>query len=210
MLWKRALHVQLKKKNYIKWNKIGDSANKCRSSNRSHGQGKLTQRLLQKKQFTLAGPKQEKALSRSQYINFMNVKGCVDVVEFSTVDDSFDKGDWLASIDVSYNLPINLTTSDSRDPTITTIHNIQQGQRSQAYTKVHIVPEDTNNGRIGPNMEVRFQIDIDAGAKIVPLSVFRRLCPVMFDSTRKAFEKSLSLIGPSLQHIEVQPSSSLG
>ena len=50
-------------------------------------------------------------------------------------------------------------------------------------------PEDTNGQINGPPIEVKCKIDTDAGANIMPVYVFRKLCPAMFDSSGKALKK---------------------
>ena len=72
---------------------------------------------------------------------------------------------------------------------MTPIYNIQQKGRSQAFTKIRICPEDTNGKIRGPPIEVKFKIDTGAGANILPIYVFRKLCPAMFDSSGKALKK---------------------
>ena len=83
----------------------------------------------------------------------------------------------------------NQTMYETIDTTVTVIHIIQQGHRSQAYTRVHMASEDTNSYRTGPNVEVRSKIYIVVGAALIPISVFRQLCPAMFDSTGNVLEK---------------------
>ena len=52
-----------------------------------------------------------------------------------------------------------------------------------------MVLEDTKGNRTGPNVEVRCKIEKGADANAMQTSVFRRLCPAMFDYPEKAFEK---------------------
>ena len=87
------------------------------------------------------------------------------------------------------------------------MHNIDHRQRSQACTRVCMVPPDMKGSRKGSNVEVRYKIDTGAGENVIHISVFKRLCAAMFDSTGKLC-KGLTLIGPPWQHMEVLPSSS--
>ena len=50
-------------------------------------------------------------------------------------------------------------------------------------------PEDTSGRINGPPIEVKCKIDTGAGASIMPIYVFRKLCPAMFDSSGKALKK---------------------
>ena len=50
-------------------------------------------------------------------------------------------------------------------------------------------PEDTNGKINGPCIEVNCKIDTGAGANIMLIYVFRKLCPAMFDSSGKALKK---------------------
>ena len=111
----------------------------------------------------------------------MSGKGYIGVGEFGTVDDLFDNVDWQASMDVNYNHPTNQTTYKTRGTTA--VHIIHQRQRSQAYTRVYIVPEDTKGNGTGPDVEVRCKSDTDTGAIHMSIPVFRMLFPAMFDST---------------------------
>ena len=88
----------------------------------------------------------------------MSANGCIGVAEFGTVGGNSDSVDWLACKDVSYNTTTNQTTYKARD-TITVIHNIQQRKRSQAFTRVYMVPEDEKCNRTGPNIEARCKTD---------------------------------------------------
>ena len=58
----------------------------------------------------------------------MSAKECIGVAEFGTVDDNFDNVDWIASIDVSYNLLTNQTTYEARDKRRAK-HNILQSSQ---------------------------------------------------------------------------------
>ena len=118
----------------------------------------------------------------------MSAKGCIGVSQFGTVSDNFYNVDWLASTDVSYNLATNHTTYEARDITIISIYIMQHKDISQAYTRVHMMPEDIKDNRTRPN-EVRCKFDTAAGAHVKPISVFRRLCPAVFDFTEKSLEK---------------------
>ena len=62
-----------------------------------------THMLLYRKLATVVRPQQSPraALSRPEPIHFMPAKGFIAVIAFGTVND------WLASMDVSYNHPIN-------------------------------------------------------------------------------------------------------
>ena len=128
------------------------------------------------------------ALSRSVPIHLMGAKGCyICFAEFGTVNDNFQNIWRLTSKDIGYNLPIKQTTNEARDTTIAAIHNIPQRHRSQAYSRVYMVPGDTKDNRA--NVGWRYKINTSAGVNVMPLSVFRRLCPAMFDSIGKALEK---------------------
>ena len=120
-------------------------------------------------------------------MHFTSAKGCIGGAEIGTYDDNFDHVDWLATIDVSYNPSTDQTTYKARDTTLTTIPNIQQTQRPQAYTTICMVPGDILSNRTGPNVEVGCKIDTCANA--MPSCVFRRLCPAVFYSTGKSLEK---------------------
>ena len=41
---------------------------------------------------------------------------------------------------------------------------------------------------MGPTVQVRYKIDTGAGANVMPLNVFRMLCPAMCDYTGKSLE----------------------
>ena len=77
----------------------------------------------------------------------------------------------IAFIDISYNPPANQTTYEARNMIQMTMHNIQQRQRSQAFTRVHMVTEDIKGNRTVPILEVRCKIDTGTGAKIMPICV---------------------------------------
>ena len=49
-------------------------------------------------------------------------------------------------------------------------------------------PEDTNGKISGPPFVVKYKIDTGVGANIMPIYVFRKLCPAMFDSSGKALK----------------------
>ena len=72
---------------------------------------------------------------------------------------------------------------------VTTIHSIQQREGSQAYTRRSMCPGDTNGKINGPYIMVKCKIDTGAGANIMSLYVFGKLCPAMFDSSDKALKK---------------------
>ena len=50
-------------------------------------------------------------------------------------------------------------------------------------------PEDTNGKINRPPIEIKCKIDTGAGANIMAIYVFRKLCPVTFDSSCKALKK---------------------
>ena len=62
----------------------------------------------------------------------MSAEGCIGVADYGTIDDSFDNVAWIDSIDVTYDPATQQVTYGSM---VTTIHNIQQRERSQAFTK---------------------------------------------------------------------------
>ena len=78
----------------------------------------------------------------------MSTKGYIDVSEFSTVNDTFDNVDWLASITVSYNPATNQTTYETLNTRITTtqykkdhkpklVHTCYQ--KTQKLTEQHLM-----------------------------------------------------------------------
>ena len=116
----------------------------------------------------------------------MSAEDCVGVAGYGTVDDDFDNVAWIDSIDVTYD---TATQQVIYGYTVTVIDNIQQRERSQAFTRINMCTEDTNGKLNGPPIEVKRKIKTGAGANIMPLYVFRKLYPAMFDSSGKALKK---------------------
>ena len=133
---------------------MGHFANIYRLSNRSQGQAQHTQRFLQKKPPITVRQQQSPrtALSRSEFINLMSANACIYVTEFGIVDYNFDNISWLASLDITNNPATNQTTYEAKDTIMTAVHSIQ---RSQAYTREYMVPEDTIVNRSGLDVEVK-------------------------------------------------------
>ena len=50
-------------------------------------------------------------------------------------------------------------------------------------------PEDTNGKINGLPIEVKCKIDTGPGANVMPIYVFRKLCPTMFDPSGKVLKK---------------------
>ena len=123
----------------------------------------------------------------------MSAEGCIGVADYGTIDDKFDNVAWIYSIDVTYDLT---TQQVAHGSTVTAIHNIQQRERSQAFTRISMCQGDTNGKINGLRIEVKCKIDTGAGANIMPIYVFRKLCPAVFDSSGKALKK-LMQIGPT-------------
>ena len=57
------------------------------------------------------------------------------------------------------------------------MHNIQEGERSHAFTRINTCPENTHGKINGPPFEVKCKIDTGEGANIMPIYVFRKLSP---------------------------------
>ena len=126
------------------------------------------------------------SLPSSAPIHFMSTEGCIGVADYGTIEDTFDNVAWIDSIDVTYDPETQQVTYDS---TVTAIHSRQQREKSQAFTGISMCPEDTNGKISGPHIEVKCKMDASAGANIMPIYVFRKLCPAMFDSSGKALKK---------------------
>ena len=169
-----------KDKTCNKCNKIGHFANKCRSSSQVP--------KLQRKAVIKPRQGTRPALSRSEPIHFMSAQGPIGVTDFGTIDDNFDNVQWIDSIEVSYNPPTHLASYGTKETTAA-IHNIQKRQKSQAFTTVSMLPQDTEGKTIGAPIDVKCKIDTGAGANVMPVSIFRKLCPDMFDAKGKALEK---------------------
>ena len=69
-----------------------------------------------------------------------------------------------------------------------------------------MLPEDTKCKVVGPAMDVKCKIDTDAGANVIQIFTFRKLCPAMFDSSRNPLRYSMQI--QQLQHPMVVASSS--
>ena len=70
-------------------------------------------------------------------------------------------------------------------------------------------PEDTNGKIIEPPIGVECKVDTSSGANVMPIYVFRKLCPAIFDFSDKAL-RSLMQIGPPQWHMETVRPGSLG
>ena len=116
----------------------------------------------------------------------MSAKGCIGVADYGKIDDSFNNAAWTKPIAVIYNPASQQVTYGS---TTTAIHTIQQKERSQAFTRISMYPEDTNDKVNGPPIEVKCKIDTGAGANDMSLYVFRKLCQAMFVSSGKTLKK---------------------
>ena len=125
-------------------------------------------------------------LPRSPPIHFMSAEGCICAADYGTIDDTFDDVSLIDSIDVTYDQATQQVTYGS---TATVMHDIQQRERSQPFTRIGMCPEDSNGKIEVPPIEVKCKIDTGAGSNIMPLYVFRKLCPAMFDSSGKALKK---------------------
>ena len=112
----------------------------------------------------------------------MTADSCVGVSDFGTIDDNFDNVQWMDSIEVNYNPATNQKIYEARSHT-TAIHNIQQGEKSQAFTTVGMSPEDTEGKIIGPAIET------GAATNFMPISTFRNLCPAMFDANGNVLDE---------------------
>ena len=100
----------------------------------------------------------------------MSAEGCIGVADYGTIDDSFDNIAWIDSIDVTYDPATQQVTFGTP---MTAIHNIQQRERLQAFTRIRMCPEDTNGKINGPPIEVKCKIDTGLG--VMPIYVFRKL-----------------------------------
>ena len=78
---------------------------------------------------------------RSAPIRFMSPEGCIGIADYCTIDDNFDNIAWIDSIDVTYDAATQQVTYGS---TVAAIHNIQLREKSQAFTRISMCPEDTN------------------------------------------------------------------
>ena len=56
-----------------------------------------------------------------------------------------------------------------------------------------MLPKDTNSNRTGPNEREDVKLTQVQGVNVRSISVLRRFCPAMFDSTRKALGKGDSV-----------------
>ena len=166
-----------------KCNKISHFANKCRSSS-SVFQGSQVQRL-QRKSFTKPHQGSKPALSWNEPIHLMTADGCIGVSDFGTIDDNFSNVQWMDCIEVRYNPATNQSTYKAISHTAA-IHNIQQRKKSQAFTIVGLLPEDTEGKITGPAIETKCRIDTGAATNVMPMSTFRKLCPAMFNANRNA------------------------
>ena len=92
----------------------------------------------------------------------MSAEGYICVAHLA----QFDNVTWIDSIDVTYHPATQQVTYGS---TLTLIHNIQQRERSQAFTRISMCPEDTNGKISGPPIEVICKIYAGAGANIMPI-----------------------------------------
>ena len=169
-----------------KCNKMGHFANKCRSS-QSDFQGSWVEKL-QRKPFTKLHQGSKPALSRNEPIHLMTADSCVGVSDSGTIDDNFDNVQWMTSIDVSYNLAISQTTYEATLHT-TTIHNIQQRQKSQACKIVGMLTEDTESKLISPAIDIKCKIDTDTATNVFPISTSGKLCQAMFDGNGNALDE---------------------
>ena len=91
-------------------------------------------------------------LPRSAPLHFMSAENCIDVTDYGTIDDNFDNVAWTDSTDITYDPATQQVTLGS---TATAIHNIQQRERSQAFTRISMCAEDTNGKINGPPIEVK-------------------------------------------------------
>ena len=166
---------------------MGYFANVCRSSNNGPSQGQQVQKLQRKQTTTIKHqPGTKPSVPRSAPIHFISAEGCIGVVDYGTIDDNFDIVAWISSIGITYDPATQQVTYGS---TVTAIHNIHQTERSQAFTRISMCPEDTN-GKINEHpIEVKCKTDTGSGANVMPILVSRKLCPAMFDSSGKALKK---------------------
>ena len=103
------------------------------------------------------------------------------------IDENFDNVVWIDSTDLTYDPATKQVTYGS---TVTAIHHIPERERSQAFTRISMCPEDTNGKSNEPSIELKCKIDTGSGANVMPAYVFKKLCPAMFDSSAKALRKS--------------------
>ena len=100
----------------------------------------------------------------------MSAEGCICVADYGTIDDNFDNVAWIDSIDVTYDPATQQVTYGSR---VTAILNIHQKEKSQAFTRISICPEDTNGKISGPSIEVKCKKDTVSGANVIPVICFQ-------------------------------------
>ena len=156
-------------------------------SNNNLSQGQQVQKLQRKQTTTIKHqPGTKPSLSRSAPIHFMSAEGCIGIADYGTIDDNFDNVAWIDSIDITYDPASQQVTYG---PAATAIHNIQQRERSHAFTRISMCPEDTNGKISEPCIKVKCKIDTGTGANIMPIYVFRKLGPPMFDSSGKGLKK---------------------
>ena len=103
----------------------------------------------------------------------MTADGCIGISDFGTIDDNFDNVQWMDSIEVSYNPATNQSTYKARSHTAA-IHNIHQRQKSQAFTVVGMLPEDTEGKITGLAIETKCKIDTGTAANVMPISTLQK------------------------------------
>ena len=96
----------------------------------------------------------------------MGAEGCIGVADYGTTDDNFHCVALIDSIDVIYHLA---TQQEVYGSPVTAIHNIQQRERSNTFTRIHMCPEDTNSTINGPPIEVKCKIGTGSGANVMPI-----------------------------------------
>ena len=87
---------------------------------------------------------------------------------------------------------------------VTAIDNIQQRQRSEVFTRIHMILEETMGKRTGPSVEAKCQNDTGTG---------KMLCQILFSAgcVKQCLTplgkplRCLMLTGPQGQHMEVPP-----
>ena len=126
------------------------------------------------------------SLPRSAPIHFMSAEGCIGIADYGTIDDNFDSVAWIDSSDVTYDLATQQVTYGS---TATVIHNIQQTERSQAFTRISMCPEDTNGKINGPPNEVKCKIRHLCRCTYHAYIHFQEAMSSMFDYSGKALKK---------------------
>ena len=67
-----------------------------------------------------------------------------------------------------------------------------------------MIPEDRRGHGTGPNVEVICKIDTGAGADVRSISVFRRLCLMMFDSTGEVWTTLTVYQGTTIKQFGVR------